>query len=128
MDAVTSFGLLLFWLLVSHAICDYPLQGEWMVRSKSRRTLQILSGSQRPDLIWIHVLSAHAMIHGGGVAVVMHHFQYSAAVCVLIGLAEFTAHWVIDFGKGEHWYGFHTDQFLHVACKLLWAVLALNCL
>ncbi len=108
-----SWPLLVFWLLVGHSVCDYPLQTEWMVRSKVRRAVQPSSSSRRPDLIWLHVLSSHALIHGGAVALITQNMG--------LGLAETAAHWVIDFGKGERWYGFHTDQFLHLGCKLLWA-------
>ncbi|MCI0354597.1 MAG: NAD(P)H-dependent oxidoreductase, partial [Acidobacteria bacterium] len=59
------------------------------------------------------VLSAHAFIHGGAVAFVTQNLG--------LGLAETAAHWVIDYGKGERWYGFHTDQFLHILCKMAWA-------
>lgn len=124
MEAGLSFVALLFWLLVGHAVCDYPLQGEWMVRSKSRRNLQILSGSSRPDLIWVHVLSAHAFIHGGAVALVLKNFGYAPGIALALGLAEAAAHWLIDFGKCEHWYGFHTDQFLHLSCKVAWVTIA----
>ncbi len=113
MEAWMDFWPLLFWLLVAHALCDYPLQSEWMVRSKVRRAVQPSSSSRRPDLIWIHVLSAHAFIHGGAVAFVTQNLG--------LGLAETAAHWVIDYGKGERWYGFHTDQFLHILCKMAWA-------
>lgn len=106
------FGLL-FWLMVGHAICDFPLQTEWMVKSKVSTTRQPRSTSARPDLIWLHVLSGHAMIHAGAVAFITGS--------ITLGLAEFVAHWLTDFGKGKRWYGFHTDQLLHVAAKLAWA-------
>jgi hypothetical protein len=109
-----GFWGVLFWLLVGHALADYPLQTEWMVHAKNRHNLQPSSSSKRPDLIWLHVLSAHAAIHGGMVALVTHNLFF--------GLAEFVLHWIIDYGKSEHWYGFHTDQLLHVSCKLLWAL------
>lgn len=112
-----SFLQLMFWLLVAHVVSDFALQTEWMVRSKSRHALQPASSSRRPELIWLHVLTAHALIQGGAVALVTGS--------VALGVAECIAHWCIDFGKGERWYGFHIDQLLHLLCKLLWAVLLL---
>lgn len=112
-----SWPVLVFWLLIGHAVCDYPLQTEWMVRSKVRRAVQPSSSSRRPDLIWIHVLSGHALIHGGAVALITGS--------IWLGLAETVAHWLIDFGKGERWYGFHTDQLLHIGCKFAWAGIVL---
>lgn len=107
-----------FWLLVVHAVCDFPLQTEWMVRSKVPDARQPSSSSQRPELIWLHVLSSHCLIHAGGVALVTGS--------IWLGLAEFVAHWLTDFGKGRRLYGFHTDQFIHLACKVVWALCWLN--
>lgn len=109
-----GFFEVMFWLLLGHALGDFALQSDWMVRSKSPSAVQPSSSSKRPGLIWIHVLSAHALIHGGAVALITGS--------VWLGLAEFVAHWWIDYGKSNRLYGFHTDQFLHLGFKLLWAV------
>jgi hypothetical protein len=45
---------------------------------------------------------------------------------VWLGLFETVAHWVIDFGKSEGWYGFHLDQILHVVCKIAWAYIIIR--
>jgi len=101
----------LFLLLAGHALADYPLQGDFLAKGKNRHTPIVL------DLtLWPHCLTAHSLIHGAVV--------YLITGSVLLGLFETVAHWIIDFGKGEGWYGFHTDQGLHVGCKLLWWVLA----
>lgn len=113
-----NFWELMFWLLVVHSIADFPLQSEWMVLSKVRGSKHPESTSSHPDLIWLHVLSSHAAVHAGAVALVTQNIWY--------GVAEFVAHWIIDFLKGEGYFGFHTDQFLHIACKLLWAILIVN--
>lgn len=109
-----GFWGVLFWLMVGHSAADYPLQSEWMVHAKNRHNIQPSNSSKRPDLIWLHVLSAHAAVHAGLVALITQNLW--------LGLAEFVLHWFIDFGKSEHWYGFHTDQFLHISCKLVWAL------
>lgn len=102
----------LFWLLLAHAVGDFGLQSDWMARHKSRRGGRVMARSRKPELIWIHVLSAHCMIHAGAVAL--------ATGSILLGILEFIAHWIIDFCKGEEYFGFHTDQMLHLGCKLLW--------
>jgi predicted small integral membrane protein len=109
-----TFWSLLFWLTVGHCLADYPLQSEWMVHSKNRHNQQPSSFSRRPDLIWIHVLTAHAFIHAGMVGLFTQN--------VWLGLCEGIAHWIIDYGKSEDWYGFHTDQLLHISCKVVWAL------
>ncbi len=114
-----NFWELLFWLLVVHAVADFPFQSEWMVTSKVRGSKHPESSSSRPDLIWIHVLSSHALVHAGGVALVTQNIWF--------GLAEFVAHWITDFLKGEGVFGFHTDQCLHIFYKILWAALIIYC-
>lgn len=124
---------LLFWLLVAHSLCDYPLQGEYLAAAKRRN-----SGHSTP---WWIALTAHSLIHAGAVALITGS--------IALGLAEFGAHWCIDFLKcggafdgsppipyemkpNQEWTptpaqkerAFTIDQILHVACKLAWAALA----
>lgn len=99
---------LLFYLLVAHALCDYPLQGDFLARAKNRM-------SPIPGVPWYQALGAHALIHGGAVAFLTSN--------VWLGLAEIVAHFVIDDLKCRGRIGFNTDQALHVACKLLWVVI-----
>ncbi|MDX1495926.1 MAG: DUF3307 domain-containing protein [Salinisphaeraceae bacterium] len=113
-----AFWPMLFFLLVWHSLADFPLQGDWMVHSKVRSARQPSSSSARPDLIWVHVLTAHCMVHGGGVALITGS--------IWLGIAEIVAHWLTDFAKGEGLYGFHTDQALHIGAKFLWAYLAVT--
>lgn len=103
----------LFWLLVGHALGDFGLQSDWMAKNKNRHAQQLPNDfSRRPQLIWLEVLSAHSLIHAGAVAL--------ATGSLLLGFLEFCAHWMIDFGKGENWFGFHTDQALHILSKFVW--------
>jgi hypothetical protein len=99
----------LFFLLVAHAICDYPLQGDFLAQAKSRHTAI-------GKTFWPHALTAHSLIHGGAVAFITGN--------VWLGLAETIAHWLIDWGKCENKYGIHADQALHVGCKFAWWALA----
>ncbi len=102
---------MLFLLLAAHALADYPLQGDFLAKGKNRHT-PIVPGIK----FWPHCLTAHALIHGG--------FVYLITGSLMLGIAETVAHWIIDFGKCENWYGINTDQGLHVGCKIAWVALA----
>lgn len=105
-----------FLLMFGHAIADFALQTDWIAKTKNRHAGA--PQSYNPKLhgpiqtIWPYVLSAHALIHGGMVFLVTGS--------VVLGFAETIAHWAIDFGKCEKWYGIHTDQALHIFCKIIW--------
>jgi hypothetical protein len=101
---------MLWWLLVGHALCDYPLQGDFLARGKNH-TLPMHFG-----IPWVHCLTAHALIQAGMVAL--------ATGRVSLGVAEFVAHWLIDYGKSDKRFGIHTDQALHILCKLAWVAIA----
>lgn len=108
---------MLLLLLAGHALCDYPLQGDFLARGKSRRAPLAFVG-----IPWWQCMSAHCAIHAGMVLVVTGS--------IALALAEFVFHFLIDmakcdfvFGEGER--AFNIDQALHVACKALWVILAM---
>jgi len=97
----------LFWLLVAHAVCDYPLQGDFMAKAKNL-TAPI------PGVPWWIVMAAHCLIHAGGVVLVTGS--------LMLGCFEFVWHFGIDVAKCRGRLSFAEDQGLHVLCKvLLWA-------
>lgn len=96
----------LLLLLVVHALCDYPLQGDFLSRAKNP-TAPI------PGVPWLWAMTAHAAIHGGGVGLVTNSTS--------LGVAEFVAHGLIDWAKCRGWLSFSADQWLHIACKVVWA-------
>lgn len=98
----------LFWMLIGHALADYPLQGEWIAKAKNH-TLRPVPG----EIIWPCVLASHAAIHAGAV-------RLATGSWLLAGL-EFVAHCVIDYAKCSGRLTYNRDQALHVGCKLLWA-------
>jgi hypothetical protein len=102
---------LFWWMIVGHALCDYPLQGDFLARGKNHR-------APLPGVPWPYCLGAHSLIHGGMVAL--------ATGSVPLGVAETVVHALTDYGKCDGRYGFHADQAIHAACKLLWAVLAVH--
>ena len=89
--------------VVMHALGDFPLQTEYLARQKSRKL-----ADSRSD--WLVALSAHCVIHAGGVWLVSGSLAIAAA--------EFILHCLIDLGKGEGKFGLLTDQALHLCCKL----------
>lgn len=97
----------LFWLLVGHAVADYPLQGDFLSKGKNHK-------NPIPGIPFWQCLFAHAAIHAGSVALVTGSIAF--------GLVEFALHCVIDFGKCSGWYGFNCDQGLHVICKVAYAM------
>ena len=99
---IELFALLVF----GHFLADYPLQGDFLARAKNR-------AHPIPGAPWIQALGAHAGIHAGFVFVLTGNLW--------LGLAEWVAHAAIDDAKCRGKIGFHLDQGLHLACKLLWA-------
>lgn len=101
----------LFALLGAHALADYPLQGEFLSKEKNR-------ANPLPKMPWYHALGAHALIHGAAVAAITK----SPA----LGLAETVIHAITDDLKCSGRLSFNQDQAIHIGCKVLWAILALQ--
>ena len=106
----------LFWLLVAHAAADFALQPDAMAKGKNRHYRTAPPPNAQYTPCWPYWLTAHALVHGGAVALVTGLWW--------LGLAEAVVHWACDFGKCENWYGVHTDQAVHLSTKLIWAVVA----
>jgi hypothetical protein len=92
-------------LLVVHALCDYPLQGDFLARAKNHK-------APIPGVPWYQALTAHALIHAGAVLL--------ATGSMMLFLFEFVCHWCIDRTKCEGAISYDTDQLLHVLCKAAW--------
>lgn len=97
---------LLLLLLAVHALCDFPLQGDFLAKAKDPvRSL--------PGVPWWCAMAAHCLIHAGGVLVVTG----SSALASI----ELVAHGAIDVAKCRSKIDFATDQALHVLCKVAYA-------
>ena len=106
-------GLQIFFaLLIAHALFDYPLQGDFLSRNKNRH---YKDENNNVKGLWIHCLTSHSILHAGSVWLITGSF--------VIGIMEFALHWVIDFLKCEGITNFHTDQFLHVLCRILYVII-----
>lgn len=102
---------LFFAFAISHALADFPLQGDYLARVKQRRKADNLSE-------WFIALTAHSLIHAGGVWLITGS--------VTLAAIELLLHWLIDFGKGEGYYGYVADQVLHLSCKVVYVILLAN--
>jgi hypothetical protein len=105
MNGLAMFGA----LCVAHAVCDYPLQGDFLSRAKNR-------SAPIPGVPWYQAMGAHALMHAGAV--------WWLTGLWWLGALEFFAHAVTDDAKCRGRLSFNQDQAIHIACKLLWALTA----
>lgn len=98
---MTPSGEMLFALIALHALCDFPLQGDYLAKLKALPTDDGRMG-----------LMMHVVIHGAAVWFVTSAFW--------LGIAECVAHYGIDTLKIRGKINFVQDQYLHVACKSVW--------
>lgn len=111
---------LLWWLVIGHAVMDFWGQSDALAKMKNRNrdSAAFCPPGQTPQRVWIHAMTAHALMHGGAVAFITGYWW--------LGLLETAAHFIIDFGKCDNWYGIHADQAMHYACKVVWLLIALS--
>jgi hypothetical protein len=102
------FAKLLWLLLVAHILCDFQLQGPSISQAKNHKTATT-------GLPWQGVMMAHGMIHGAAVILLTGSLMLGAIECV--------AHMTIDYIKNDGLISFKADQALHVACKVVYAVI-----
>ena len=107
--------VVLFALLIAHALCDHPLQGEYLALHKSRHYSSKDPGSPS---VWGHCLTMHALIQAGGVWVVTGSPVFA--------LVEFVLHWIIDLLKAERITNIHVDQLLHLLTKIAYVIVLAN--
>lgn len=107
-DALIGIFNLLALMAMGHCVADYPLQTDRIAVEKCQGCDTTLN--------WRWWLSAHAGVHAFFVALITGS--------PLLGVGEWLLHIAIDHGKCKKLYNLAVDQSLHLACKLLWAVLA----
>lgn len=95
-------------LAMGHFLGDFGLQSDRMAVEKCP--------GRDATLPWPWWLIAHGAIQGFLVAVI--------SGLPLLGLAEWLAHTLVDYGKCRGRFGLNTDQALHLLCKLVWALIA----
>lgn len=98
----------LLLLICAHALCDYPLQGDFLAKAKNK--FMPITG-----VPWYQAMTAHASIHAGAVGLITGN--------IYLGIAEFVAHFSIDYLKCANKLSFNQDQALHIYCKLAWVTI-----
>jgi len=111
----------LFLMLFAHALADFVLQPEAMGSGKNRHA-DIHGAEESLFPVWWYWLSAHSIIHGGAIYLVVG-LVIGSGYAIYFALAETVAHWLTDFAKCEGWIGMHMDQAIHISCKLIFAVI-----
>jgi hypothetical protein len=103
-----GFVEILFWLLFAHALMDWTgLQGDFLAQAKNPNTA---IGAP----IWGWGLVWHSLLHAGAVAYVTGSLGWAAF--------EFVGHAITDHLKNTGRISFHTDQSIHVAMKVIIAL------
>ena len=97
-------------LFAGHALCDYPLQGDFLARGKNHK-------APIPGIPWYHCLFAHALIHAAMVYLITRNYTF--AICELV------IHFWTDYAKCDGKINFNQDQAIHYGCKALWGALCL---
>lgn len=97
----------LIFLIAGHALCDYPLQGQFLSDAKNHRA--------NSPWGWKKALFAHASIHAGMVLLITGS--------TVLALCELVIHAIADWMKCDELISSNEDQAIHYLCKLLWAVL-----
>lgn len=100
---------MMFLMIAGHAYADFALQDRFHSAAK-------YPGNDT-GYPWYVGLGCHSLIHGGIVAL--------ATGLWWLGVAETTAHALIDFGKGRGWWNATADQIAHIACKIAWTIVAI---
>lgn len=103
--------LLLVLLQLKHFICDYPLQGQYML-GKARAT------------DWFRPLLAHSTVHAFGTFLVFAYF--SVTLAVLLAIVDLVLHFIVDRIKASptmggrwsptqpyFWWALGLDQMAH---------------
>lgn len=102
----------LYWLLIGHVLTDFVFQTDMMAKEKNWKS----DTPMQAAVPWYYWMTSHCMIQAGMVTMITGS--------LLLGLAEFVLHFTADCLKVAGIGNVHTDQFFHVACKILWAYFA----
>ena len=98
-----TYPQILWWLMVGHALCDFALQNDFLAKGKNHK-------NPIPGIPWQACLAAHAMIHGGAVALITGS--------ILLGVVEVLFHACFDYLKCDGCITFRQDQLLHWCIKI----------
>ena len=94
--------ILLLWM---HALCDYPLQGDFLAKAKNRL-------SPIPGVPWSIAMASHCFTHAGAVFLITNS--------IILTVIEFISHFITDDMKCTNRINFPQDQSIHIAMKFLY--------
>jgi hypothetical protein len=103
-----------FALAIGHAFADFALQSQFMAENKNCHLVPKDTDTGTPSNMWMHVLTAHCLIHAGFVWVLLSQVTSFAWIFAFM---ELVLHWIIDWAKCDGKTCFNTDQGLHYLCK-----------
>lgn len=92
----------ILFLVFAHYLCDFGLQNDFIAKFKAPQSAPF----------WFHVMIGHCSMHALGVLLITQNPR--------LAIAEFCAHFVIDYFKCKQRLSFNQDQSLHILCKLAW--------
>lgn len=118
-----SSFILLVLLVAGHFIFDYPLQGDWLSKAKNPH-MTLVPGEK----IWPLALAGHAVMHAACVMVVLLLWPgLSTDIALTFFFVEFVVHFFVDYMKCKGYFGYNTDQLIHLATKfVLWLSVVFN--
>jgi hypothetical protein len=106
----------LLLLFAAHALCDYPLQGDFLARGKNHKALRSVEYQQAVGMPWQQALLAHALIHAGAVLLITESLPCA--------LGELALHAATDYAKCDGRLTFNQDQAIHYGSKVVWAAIS----
>jgi hypothetical protein len=109
-EGLSDITDLVAFLAMAHCVADYPLQTDRIAVEKCPGCDSTLN--------WRWWLCAHAGVHG--------FFVVLITGLPILGVGEWILHVLIDYGKCRKLYNLVVDQALHIACKILWAVISVS--
>jgi ABC-type Mn2+/Zn2+ transport system permease subunit len=106
-----------FWyMVIGHFVADYPLQTEFISEYKNPR--------KQGRVPWYYVMLSHALVHGAFVSVAtglaLGHIHILFPV--ILGIFETIIHFCLDVLKCINCTSIHTDQLVHILCKVAWTL------
>lgn len=104
---MSELFILFTFLIASHFIGDYIFQPDAVAVGKNHK-----NAKEHLSVPWYYWLFAHSIVHALGVYLVTQN--------ITLFYIELIAHFIIDFSKCNKWINLHTDQFLHVTCKIFY--------
>lgn len=97
---MNNIFLLLIAFQLKHFICDYPLQGTYMLGKLNKQG-------------WFLPLLAHSLVHSVGTFIVAFIFTKAIIISLLLALADLVLHFIVDRLKviSSYKYTIQTTQF-----------------